>query len=41
MWFVISRPVLEATGREFANEGPCSVAKSFKAVGHEWGEWGR
>ncbi len=41
MWFVISRPVPEATMREFANECPCSVAKSFKAVGHEWGDGDR
>ena len=41
MWFVISRPVPEATVREFAKECPCYVAKSFKAVGHACGEWGR
>ena len=40
MWFVISPPVLEATVREFANECPCYVPKSFKAVGHACGEWG-
>ena len=40
MWFVISPPVPEATVREFANECPCSVAKSFKAVGDACGEWG-
>ena len=41
MWFVISRPVPEATVREFAKECPHYVAKSFKAVGHACGEWGR
>ena len=39
VWFVISRPVPEATVREFANECPYYVAKSFKAVGHACGEW--
>ena len=38
---MISRPVLEATVREFANECPYYVAKSFKAVGRDCGEWGR
>ena len=41
VWFVISRPVPEATVREFAKECPCYVAKSFKAVGHACGEWRR
>ena len=41
MWFVISRPLLEATVREFANDCSCYVAKSFKAVGDACGEWGR
>jgi hypothetical protein len=27
--------------REFAKECPYYVAKSFKAVGHACGEWGR
>jgi hypothetical protein len=40
-WFVISRPVPEATVREFAKECPHYVAKSFKDVGHACGEWGR
>ena len=41
MWFVISRPVPEATVRDFAKETPHYRAKSFKAVGHACGEWGR
>ena len=41
VWFVISRPVPEATVREFAKECPYYVAKSFKAVGFACGEWGR
>jgi hypothetical protein len=27
--------------REFAKECPYYTAKSFKAVGHAYGEWGR
>lgn len=41
VWFVISRPVPEAAVREFAKETPHYRAKSFKAVGHACGEWGR
>ena len=33
VWFVISRPVPEATVREFAKETPHYRAKSFKRLG--------